>query len=87
MDNTQIETEYISDMPLLLAHIKKMGIPELLDQHIPRHPNSKGANIGIVVWIWLAHILSEADHRMEHVEEYVESVTVQGGKFYKSVYS
>jgi transposase len=63
-----IETERVDDIPLLLAHIQRMKIASLLDQHIPVHGNRKGLSLGNVVTVWLAHILSEGDHRMNHVQ-------------------
>src|SRR5437588_12614247 len=67
-----IETERVDDIPLLLAHIQRMKIASLLDQHIPVHGNRKGLSLGSVVTVWLAHILSEGDHRMNHVQEWSE---------------
>lgn len=32
-----ITTERIDDFPLLLEMMKRLGLPELLDQHLPRH--------------------------------------------------
>jgi transposase len=63
-----IETERVDDIPLLLAHMQRMEIASLLDQHIPVHGNRKGLSLGNVVVVWLAHILSEGDHRMNHVQ-------------------
>jgi transposase len=63
-----IETERIDDIPLLLAHMQQMKIASLLDQHIPVHGNRKGLSLGNVVTVWLAHILSEGDHRMNQVQ-------------------
>lgn len=64
----KIETERVDDIPLLLAHIQRMKIASLLDEHIPVHGNRKGLSLGNVVTVWLAHILSEGDHRMNHVQ-------------------
>ena len=32
---SEIVTERVDDIPVLLAHLKKMGVPELLDEHFP----------------------------------------------------
>ncbi|MFZ4625075.1 MAG: hypothetical protein ACOYNF_12665 [Rhodoferax sp.] len=37
-----INIERIDDIPLLLAQMKKMGIPSLLDTHFPTHGNWQG---------------------------------------------
>ena len=67
-ETLNIETERVDDIPLLLAHMQRMKIASLLDQHIPVHGNRKGLSLGNVVIVWLAHILSEGDHRMNHVQ-------------------
>lgn len=63
-----IETERVDDIPLLLAHMQHMNLANLLDKHIPAHGNRKGLSLGNVITVWLAHILSEANHRMNHVQ-------------------
>src|SRR5216110_3189665 len=64
------ETERVDDIPLLLAHMQHMNLAQMLDKHIPVHGNRKGLSLGNVVIVWLAHILSEGDHRMNHVQEW-----------------
>lgn len=61
-------TERMDDTPLLMAQAERMGIPRLLDESFVIHGNWQGLSFGWVVVGWLAHILSEADHRMNHVE-------------------
>jgi transposase len=63
-----IETERVDDIPLLLAHMQHMNLAKLLDKHIPVHGNRKGLSPGNVIMVWLTHILSEANHRMNHVQ-------------------
>src|SRR5438045_8403965 len=70
-ETLNIETERVDDIPLLLAHMQRMNLAELLDKHIPTHGNRKGLSLGNVMMVWLSHILSEANHRMNHVEEWV----------------
>jgi transposase len=65
-----IETERADDVPLLLAHMQRMNLAELLDKHIPVHGNRKGLSVGKVTRVWLSHILSEANHRMNHGQEW-----------------
>jgi len=40
-----------------------MGLPKVLDQHLPRHWKQQGLSWGWTMVIWLAYILSEDDHR------------------------
>ena len=57
-----------SDIPLLLEHMQRMGLPALIDTHFPTHGNWQGLSVGWVSTIWLSSILSRGDHRMVHVE-------------------
>jgi transposase len=66
-----ITSERVDDIPLLLAQIKGMGIPELLDRHFATHGNWVGTSLGWTTGIWLAHILSRGDHRLSWVEKWV----------------
>lgn len=61
-------TERVDDIPVLLAQSEKMGIAELLDASFQPHGNWKGTSLGLTTTIWLTHILSEGDHRMNQVQ-------------------
>jgi transposase len=60
--------ERVDDLPLLWAQLDRMQVAQLLDACFPTHGNWKGLSLGQVVSVWLACILSEANHRMSHVE-------------------
>jgi len=61
-------TERVDDIPLLLAQQERMGIAELIDEHFAPHGNWQGLSPGQTLAVWLAHIVSEADHRLNHVQ-------------------
>jgi transposase len=67
-----ITTERVDDTPLLMAHQERMGIPTLLNRSFDIHGNWQGLGFGWLVAGWLSHILSEADHRMNHVQPWAE---------------
>ena len=67
-----IKTERVDDIPLLLAQMQHMGLVELLDRHFPRHGNRQGLSLGWVTTLWLTHVLSQADHRMNRVQTWAE---------------
>ena len=46
-----IETERADDIPLLLAHMQRMNLADLLDKHIPTHGNRKGLSLGNVMMV------------------------------------
>jgi len=71
-NNLNITTEQVDDIPVLIAQGKKIGIPELLDQHFTPHGNWQGTSLGWTGLVWLSHILSEGDHRLNQVEEWAE---------------
>ncbi len=66
-----IATERVDDIPVLLAQIEGMGIPELMGKHFETHGNWVGTGIGWTAGVWLAHILSQGDHRLSWVEKWV----------------
>lgn len=68
----QIISERIDDVVLLLEVMKKMGLPEILNQYLPRHWKQEGLDWGWVGCIWLSYIISQGDHRKVHVREWVE---------------
>src|SRR5438128_1946500 len=67
-----IRTERVDDLPLLLAQMQRMDIAHLLDEHFPTHGNRTGLSLGVVTVICLTHVLSQADHRMNHVQPWAE---------------
>jgi transposase len=64
--------ERVDDIPLLQAHVQRMGLPSLLDEYFPTHGNWQRLSLGWVATVWLTHILSEGDHRLSHVESWVK---------------
>jgi transposase len=70
-DIQNIITERVDDIPLLLEHMQRMGLPTLIDTHFPAHGNWYGLSLGWVSTIWLSSILSRGDHRLVHVEPWV----------------
>ena len=70
-DQMTVTTELIDDVPVLLAQALKMDVPKLFDKHFCVHGNWAGTSPGWTVTMWLAHILSEGDHRLNQVEPWV----------------
>src|SRR5262245_4143130 len=69
-----IITERVDDVALLIGQMVKMGLPEVLDRHIPRHWTQRGLSWGWTAVIWLAYIVTEGDHRKVSVETYVKGM-------------
>lgn len=67
-----LRSERVDDLPLLVSQLERMGIARLLDEHFPRHGNWQGLSLGWVATVWLSHILSQADHRLNQVQSWAE---------------
>ena len=64
-----IQVERVDDIPLLLAQLERMQVAALLDKHFPTHgPWAGELAFGEVAVVWLAFMLSEGDHRLNHLE-------------------
>jgi transposase len=66
-----LTTERIDDFVLLIHVMLRLSLPEILDRHIPRHWFQEGLSWGWVATIWLAHIVSQGDHRKLTVRDWV----------------
>ncbi|MBU4457083.1 MAG: IS1634 family transposase [Nanoarchaeota archaeon] len=66
-----ITTERIDDFPLLLETMIRLGLPDILDRHLGRHGLHQGLSWGWIATIWLAHILTQSDHRKRPVQTWV----------------
>ncbi len=75
-----VTTERVDDIPILLAQSDDMGIAELLYEYFKPHGNWEGTSLGWTTAVWLTHIVSEGDHRMNQVQGWVAQrmQTLQG---------
>ena len=65
--------EPVDDVPVIIGWLLAMRVDTLIDALLPRpHGSWQGLSYGQVVVIWLTYILTECDHRMSPVEEWVE---------------
>ena len=65
-------SERVDGIPVLLAHLIKMGLPELLDEHFVVHGNWQGPSLGWTTTMRLGHILSEGDRRLTQVQSWIQ---------------
>jgi len=61
----------VEDLPILIAKLERMKVRELADQNFVPYGNWQGCSLGTVVTAWLTYILSEGDHRLSEVQEWV----------------
>jgi transposase len=67
-----VTTERIDDFPLLLSVMQRLGLPTIFDHHLGRHGLHQGLSWGWIATIWLAHILTESNHRKHPVQAWVK---------------
>jgi transposase len=67
-ERVTLTTARVDDLPWLLAQLERMGLQPLLDKHFATHGNWVGLSLGWVSVLWWTPILSEADHRLNHVK-------------------
>src|SRR5947208_1435061 len=70
----ELTHERVDDVPLLLGFLIKLRIPGTIDRHLPPHPLHQGLSNGWLITVWIAYILSQADHRKSHVQQWVEGL-------------
>ena len=68
----ELTHERVDDVPLLVGLLIKLRFPEILDRQLPRHPLHQGLSNGWLITVWIAYILSQADHRKSYVQEWVD---------------
>src|SRR3954466_4118360 len=64
----ELTHERVDDIPLLLGFLARLQLPEILDRHYPAHPLHQGLSNGWLTTVWIAYILSRADHRKSPVQ-------------------
>ncbi len=77
---TEPYIERVDDLPVLFGLLQQMGIQAILDAVIVSHGNWQGLTAGWVITIWLMHSLSEQNHCMEPVQEWVAKHVVTLGR-------
>jgi len=74
IDNSTPELRVVrlDDLPLLFAIQERLKVASIFDQLVPPHPNWVGdLSFGQVVVGWQVYLLSQCDHRLNHVEDWV----------------
>ena len=67
----EVQVERLDDIPVIFGLLQNMHIQAVIDQVIEAHGNWNGLSPGWVITIWLVHILSEHNHNMDRVQEWV----------------
>lgn len=65
--------ERVDDIPVLLAMLQRLGLPQILDRHFPSGHRWQGElTFGEVACVWLAFIISRGDHRLNGVQPWAQ---------------
>lgn len=64
--------ERVDDLPLLMAQLREMDVPALLNQAFKVHGNWRGLSFGHLVTVWLVFVVSESNHRLSHLRPWAE---------------
>src|SRR3974377_204468 len=70
----ELTHERVDDVPLLLGFLIRLRFPEILDRHLPPHPLHQGLSNGWLITVWIAYILSRADHRKSPVQAWAQNL-------------
>ena len=67
-----LRVEAVADLPVLWATLQRLDLTATLDRHFPAPVNWKGPlTPGEVLSVWLLFLVSQRDHRLNHVEPWV----------------
>lgn len=68
----KIETERVDSIPVVLTILMQMGVQAIIDALYTPHGNHQGLSVGWLAVIFLTYILTEANHKMCPVQEWVD---------------
>ena len=71
IEQKQPRVERVDDIPVIYGTLEQMGIQSIIDDAVEPHLNWQGLSPGRVTTLWLVHILSEQNHLMEPVQQWV----------------
>ena len=68
-----LQHERVDDIPLLLGLMQQLQLPETLERALGSHHLHQGISNGWLACVWMAFILSEANHRKVSVQDWAQS--------------
>ena len=77
-----IHSARVDDIPILLAQLDRIGVQPFLNECSATHGKGVGLSLGWGTVLWLTHIPSEANHRLNHAEPWAQQRlhTLRGSK-------
>lgn len=68
-----LQHERVDDIPLLLGLMQQLHLPEILECSLGSHHLHQGISNGWLACVWMAFILSQANHRKVSVQDWAQS--------------
>jgi hypothetical protein len=72
-DTLSLTHERVDDIPLLLGFMQQLSFPVLLERHLGSHHLHQGLSNGMLTTVWLAFLLSQANHRKISVQDWART--------------
>jgi len=69
----QLQHELVDDIPVIIGFCKRLNLSEIVDSHFKTHGNHTGLSNGKLILGWIAHILSQGNHRKAPVAEWANT--------------
>lgn len=69
---SKIEPERVDSIPVVLTILMQMGVQAIMDALYTPHGNHQGLSVGWLAVIFLAYVLTETNHKMCPVQEWVD---------------
>ncbi|MBN1665677.1 MAG: DUF4277 domain-containing protein, partial [Anaerolineales bacterium] len=67
----EVVVERLDEIPVVIGMLLRMRIQAIIDENMVAHGNWQGLSPGWVILIWIAHILTQHNHCMDRVQEWV----------------
>jgi len=68
-----LQHERVDDIPILLGFLQQLNFPDLLERHLGSHHLHRGLPNGWLITVWIAFLLSQANHRKVSVQDWAGS--------------
>lgn len=69
----QLQAERVDDIPFLLGFLQRMDLPKILEQQLGSHHLHQGLSNGWLATVWIAFLLSEANHCKVSVQDWAQT--------------
>jgi transposase len=68
-----LQHERVDDIPILLGFLQQLNFPDILERQLGSHHLHRGLPNGWLATVWIAFLLSQANHRKVSVQDWAGS--------------